>query len=98
MATLILAWSSTEYIDDALRFTSQDSPGTKRMSMINGNVTARATLISNTNISGIPVLVSELRIIADQASTVTCTSVTTSSNISEVLTISGMYVHCIDLC
>ena len=57
--------------------------------MINGNVTA--TLRSKTDIDGEPVLVSELRIIADQASTVTCTSVTLSSNMSEVFNISGMY-------
>ena len=66
--------------------------------MINGNVTA--TLTSNTNIDGESVLVSELRIIADRDSTVICESVTTNSRMSQVFTISGMYVHslhCIDL-
>ena len=102
MTTLILAWSSTEYIGkNNLQFTSQDSssPGTNRTSMMNGNVTATLIITSNTNIDGEPVLVSELHIIADQASTVTCTSVTFRSNMSdsEVFTISGVYVHCMDL-
>ena len=65
--------------------------------MMDGSVTATATLTSKPNINGVPVLVSELRIIADQASNVTCTSNTNSSPMSKVFAISGMYVHCMDL-
>ena len=97
MLNLILGWSSTEYIGQGapLRFIIDNVPGVNRTSMINGNVTA--ILTSNTNIDGVPILVSELHIIADQASTVTCTSETNSSATSKVFTISGMYVHCMDL-
>ena len=95
MATLVLAWSSAEYIGQgaALRFPAQDTIGKNRTSMVDENVTA--ILTSNTNISGVPVLVSELRIIADRDSTVTCESVTTNSTMSKEFNISGMYVHCI---
>ena len=91
LATLILAWSSAEYIGQGnpLRFTTQDVPGIKMTSEIDGNVTA--TLTSNTNINSLPVLVSELRIVADQDSTVTCTSLTNSSSMSTTLNVSGMY-------
>ena len=90
MTNLILAWSSTEYIGqgDLLRFTTLEIPGAKRTSEINGNVTA--TLISNTNISGVPTLVSELRIVADRASTVTCRSETISSEDSIMFSVSGI--------
>ena len=57
-------------------------------SMINGNATA--TLISNTNINGVPTLVSELHIIADQASTVTCTSEIAGSAYSIMFNVSGI--------
>ena len=89
LTTLILAWSSPEYIGqgDPLRFITLDMPGTNRTSMTDGNVTA--TLISNTNIDGVPTLVSELRIIADQASTVTCTSEATTSEDSAMFNVSG---------
>ena len=92
MTTLILAWSSTEYIGQGvnpLRFTTDDVQGETRLSIINGNVTA--TLINNTNIDGVPTLVSEMRIVADQNSTVTCTSQTNSSSMSTTLNVSGMY-------
>ena len=91
MTDLILAWSSTEYIGqgDPLRFASQEAQGTKRTSIINGNVTA--ILISNTNRNGESILVSELHIVADQASTVTCTSETTTSEDSAMFNISGTY-------
>ena len=91
---LILAWSSTEYIGRGtpLQFTTATVPGENRTSVINRNVTA--TLISNANISGVPTLVSELRIIADQASTVICTSETiTGGETSGVLNVSGTCVH-----
>ena len=94
MTSLILAWSSTEYIGqgDPLRFTTEDLPGMIRTSIINrnGNVTATATLTSNTNVGEIPVLVSELRIVADQASVVTCTSETGGGTASmKMFNISG---------
>ena len=71
--SLTLAWSSVEYIgqDNLLQFTTLDMPGISKSSVINGNVTA--TVTNNTNINGVPTLVSELRIIADQPSNVTCT-------------------------
>ena len=56
--------------------------------MINGNVTAKLT--SNIDIDGVPILVSELHIIADQASTVTCTSETTTSSNNTLFNVSGM--------
>ena len=89
LTTLILAWSSVEYIGqgDPLRFTTDNVPGATRTSMIDGNVTA--TLISNTDINGVPVLVSELCIVVDQASTVTCGSESTSSEDSAVFNVSG---------
>ena len=89
MGTLILAWSSTEYIGqgDPLRFITQNMPGANRTSVINGNVTA--TLINNTNIAGVPVLVSELRIVAYQASTVTCDGEATGGTMSQVFNVLG---------
>ena len=92
MTTLILAWSSVEYIGQGnpLRFTSQEVQGAKRTSTINGNVTA--ILISNTNRNGESVLVSELYIVADQASTVTCASETTTNEDSAMFNISGTYI------
>ena len=55
------------------------------------------TLTNNTNINGVRTLVSELHIVADQASTVTCTSETTSSRMSQVFNVSGTvhvyYIH-----
>ena len=86
VSTLILAWSSTEYLGqgDRLRFITDNVPGTIRTS---GNATANLT--SNTNIDGVTVLVSELRIVADQASTVTCISEATDSRMSQVFTVSG---------
>ena len=87
--TLILAWSSPEYVGQGnrLRFTIQQIPGTTRISMINGNVVANLT--SNTNIDGVRTLVSELRIVADQASTVTCISESTTSEDSAMFNVSG---------
>ena len=91
LTTLVLAWSSTEYIGgNPLRFTTQDTPGENNLtSEINGNVIA--TLISNTDINGVPTLVSELRIVADQASTVTCGSQATSRINSTMFHVSGTY-------
>ena len=96
LTSLILAWSSDEYIGQGvnpLRFTTDSVPGTNRTSTINGNVTA--TLTRNTNISGVPTLESELHIVADQASTVTCTSEITSSRMSQEFNVSGtgMYMY-----
>ena len=95
LTNLILAWSSTEYIGQGnrLRFTTREIPGVNRTSLINENVTA--TLTSNTSIDGVPTLVSDLRIIADQASTMTCRSETANSNPmrSKVFNISGTYMY-----
>ena len=55
--------------------------------MINENVVA--TLTRNAVTDGAPELVSELRIVADQASMVTCNSVTNASTASIQFDISG---------
>lgn len=94
-SSLILAWSSIEYIGggDPLRFTTQDTPRANTMtSVINSNVTA--TLTYNGIMGGVRVLVSELRIVADQASVMTCTSVTTSTTATRMLNISGTCIVC----
>ena len=72
-STLALAWESNEYIGqgDLLQFTQLDRPGMSIASMINENVTA--TLTKNTDENGTPILESELRIVADLGSVVTCT-------------------------
>ena len=90
MPNSVLAWSSAEYIGQGnpLRFTTDDVSGANKTSTINGNVTA--TLTRNTNINGVPVLVSELRIVADQPSTVTCTSETTTTANSTMFNVSGI--------
>ena len=86
---MILAWRSAEYIEQGapLRFTTASVRGTNKTSEINGYVTA--ILISNTDINGVRTLVSELHIVADQASTVNCTSETTTSVASAMLNIAG---------
>ena len=77
LTVLILSWSSDEYIGRgdgvALQFTSEAISGKSVASTINENVTA--ILTNNTNVSGVPVLVSELRIVgARQDSTIRCDS------------------------
>ena len=90
LTSLILAWSSPEYIGNPLRFVSVDTPGMIATSMINGNVTA--VLTNNTRIGGVPVLVSELHIVdANQRSMITCESVTNESSASTVISIPGTY-------
>ena len=92
LTTLVLVWSSDEYIGNPLRFSIEDMLGTTRMSMINGNVTATATLTSISNVGGIPILVSQLRITAKQASMVTCLSQTSGNTASTMFRISGMCI------
>ena len=89
MTDLVLAWSSSEYIGQSnfLRFTMGNSPGTIATSIINGNVVA--TLINITIVNGVPVLESQLHIVADQNSTVTCDSVTNRSTASKEFFVSG---------
>ena len=91
LTSLILAWSSSEYIGQSnfLRFTTDNIPGTTATSIIDGNVVA--TLINITIVNGVPVLESQLRIIAVLASTVTYNSVTNGSSVSIEFGISGMY-------
>ena len=88
MTNLILAWSSTEYIGGGnfLQFTSNRMLGSTESSM---NVVA--TLTNNTNVGGVPVLVSELRIVADQASVVMCSG-TNGVTVSMEFSISGIYI------
>ena len=91
LRSLILAWSSTEYIgqNNFLQFTTDNTPGTTATSIINGNVVA--TLINITIVDEVPVLESQFRIIAVQASTVTCNSITNGNSASIEFGISGMY-------
>ena len=92
LTSLILAWRSPEYIGPqfALRFTSATTTGMIMTSMVNENVTA--TLTNSTMIDGVPVLVSELRIVAaNQDSTITCDSVTNTSSNMEEFFVPGMY-------
>ena len=92
MTRLILAWSSLEYIDNSLRFTTNDESGVSITSIVNENVTA--VLINNTMINGVPVLVSELRIVsANQNSIIICDSETSSSRPSSTeFIVPGTYV------
>lgn len=90
LTSLVLAWSSPEYIGqgDALRFTTAAMPGMNSTSVINGNVTA--ILTSNTVISGVPMLVSVLRIVgASQSSLIICSSATNGSSASIMFDSSG---------
>ena len=92
LTRLILTWRSDEYIGNVLQFTTADDPGENVISMVNGNVTA--VLINNTEIDGVPVLVSELRIVsANQNSIITCNSETSSSPPSSTeFIVPGTYV------
>ena len=92
LTTLVLIWNSDEYIGTPLRFTTENMLGATGMSMIDGNVTATATLTSISNVGGIPVLVSELSVVANQASMVTCLSQTSGNITSTMFTISGMCI------
>ena len=87
LSTLILAWSSTEYIGrgDPLRFTTEDMRGMNKS--INGNVTA--ILTKNDMNAETRVLESELHIVADQASIVTCSSISASGAESIMFNVSG---------
>ena len=74
LPVLVLAWSSTEYIGQggSLQFSTADMLGAVETSVMDGNVTATATLTNYTNVSGELVLESTLCITAVVASTVTC--------------------------
>ena len=93
LTSLVLAWSSNEYIGEGniLRFLSIDSPDTSKTSMINENVIA--TLKSNTVIDGVPELVSVLRVVgANRSSVITCESVTNGSSASTEFVSSGIMI------
>ena len=87
--SLILAWSTPEYIGQGnfLQFTSDRMPGNTQSSTVTNAV---AILTSNTFVSGVPVLVSELRIVADRASIVTC-SATDEVRVSTEFSIAGIH-------
>ena len=93
LTSLILAWSSTEYIGNGkvLRFLSDDMPENNKTSTINENVTAILTI--NAMINGVPALVSVLRVIgANQRSTIKCESVTNGSSASTEFISSGIRI------
>lgn len=89
---LVLAWSSDEYIGsgDLLQFTTENMLGTNDTSTIDGNVTA--TLTRNTIDNGVRILESTLRLVAVQATMVTC-DVTNIGQASIPLLISGIYIN-----
>ena len=92
LTALILSWSSLEYIGqgDTLQFASENMPGTNFSSVINENVTA--ILTSNTMMDGVPVLVSDLRIIsANQNSMIKCDSITNEGSNSTNFIVPGTY-------
>ena len=78
MSVLILVWSSPEYITGqgrSLQLSTANMLGDVETSTdMDGNITATATVINNTNVNGELVLETTLRITAVEASTVTCTS------------------------
>ena len=93
LTSLILAWSSNEYIGEGvfLHFVSTDMPETNRTSLINGNVTA--ILTNNIMIDGVPELVSVLRVVgANQSSMITCRSETNGSSASTEFVSSGIMI------
>ena len=74
MSGLGLEWRSLGYIENGnpLQFSTANMIGANAPSIINGRVTATATLTNNTLDNGVRVLESMLRITAVEASTVTC--------------------------
>ena len=75
LTNLIISWSSPEYIgtNELLQFTTSNMIESSQPSMINGDVVA--TLTNNTIINGVPLLESQLQIIANKdfsISTVMC--------------------------
>ena len=90
MPVLALAWESTEYIGQggSLQLSTANVPGAFETSMMDGSITATATLTSNTNVGGVLVLVSQLRIVADRASVVMCSG-TNGGIVSTEFFISG---------
>ena len=97
LTSLILGWSSSEYIGPIgltyLQFTTDSIPGANETSMINGNVTA--ILTNNTVVNGVPVLESQLRIIANKDSstpTVTCHSLSNESAASTKFYLPGKLI------
>jgi hypothetical protein len=59
---------------------------------MDGNITATATVTNNTNVTGVRVLESTLRITADVASVVTCTSGVDGNSESIELSIGTYYI------
>ena len=88
--SLALAWRSPGYIADGnpLQFSTASMLDVDVPSMINGRITATATLTRNTMDNGEQVLVSTLRITATVASTVTCSG-TNGVTLSIGFSISG---------
>ena len=90
--SLALAWRSPGYInnDNPLQFSTASTLGVDVPSMINGRITATATLTRNVIDNGEQVLVSTLRITATVDSMVTCSG---TSGVAESIefSISGTY-------
>ena len=99
LPVLVLEWRSAEYIgqDGSLQLSTTDSLGEVEESMMDGIVTATATLINSTNIGGVLILESTLRIVANEASVVTCRG-TNGVTESIEFSISGTYMYIGSLC
>ena len=94
LTSLSLSWSSAEYIGMSgffLQFTADMSPGKNMISAINRDVVA--TLTKNTNVSGVPILESTLRIVVVRASVINCSSGISGHTESIKFSISGIYKH-----
>ena len=93
LPVLALEWRSAEYIgqDGSLQLSTADSLGAVEESVMDGIITATATLISSTNIGGMLILASTLRIVANEASVVTCSG-TNEVTESIEFSISGTYI------
>ena len=75
LSFLILGWSSIEYIGQGVLLqlsTANVIGAVEARTDMDGNITATATVINNTNVNGELILVTTLRITAVEASTVTC--------------------------
>ena len=92
MVILGLAWSSTEYIgqDGSLQLSTVNMPGAVEISVMNGSITATATVTNITSVNGVLTLESNLRIVAVAASVVTCSG-TNGGTESIEFSISGIF-------
>ena len=92
LSALVLGWTSSEYISGSLQFSTANTRGDNRTSTIEGSVTATATLTNNADVAGVLTLESELRIVAGEASIVTCSGSNGGTKSIE-FSVSGTYIN-----